>query len=350
MWSVENRTAYAADGNWFRDVEGAEVWAVAVKATYDIRADGSTCRAQDQVPIYSGPVPHVGAKSPRYDTDLGPAKAATDVILCGHAHSQTGRPVTEMLVAFRVGPIKRGVRVVGERAWERSLLGMSPGKPQPYLRMPLIFERAYGGDDPVARQPSRNPVGCGANGGSDAERIANLEPIDHPLRRRGERIAPVAFSPIPAHWPSRARYAGTYDQAWMESRRPLPPEDLDARFWQIAPEEQQVPGRLRGGETVTLVNLTPAGFAPDGRVAFFLPKLSLDFETRFFDGSRERMRSAIHTVILEPDFPRLSIVHHATLACHGKVNLLDRTVVREKARPLDRPGVPDADAREELLP
>ena len=35
MWGIDNRTPFAVDRTWIRDSEGAEIWVVAVKATYD---------------------------------------------------------------------------------------------------------------------------------------------------------------------------------------------------------------------------------------------------------------------------------------------------------------------------
>jgi hypothetical protein len=59
--------------------------------------------------------------------------------------------------------------------------------------------------------------------------------------------------------------------------------------------------------------------------------LYLGFETRFYDGSREVHKNrSLHTVILEPDFPRISLVWHTALPCHFKVQKLERTIVTLK--------------------
>jgi len=91
---------------------------------------------------------------------------------------------------------------------------------------------------------------------------------------------------------------------------------------------------------VVLVNLTPPGFAADGRLSFKLPKLTLAFQTYFTGGHSVTSRSKIHTVILEPDHPRVSIVHHMALSCHEHINRLDKTRILQKRRPLDRPFSP----------
>ncbi|MBU6260462.1 MAG: DUF2169 domain-containing protein [Burkholderiales bacterium] len=344
MWALDNRTPFAADSSWIRDGDGAEVWIVAVKATYDIGADGSTRVAAEQVPVHSGPLPHAGLASLRYDTDLGPPKPATDILLVGHAHAQGAAPVTELRVGFRVGSLTRTARISGDRHWQRGLLSQAPSPALPFRRMPLVWERAFGGDELDAANGSGNPLGRGIQ--PDAEGriwLPNIEPIERPIRRPRDRPAPLGFGPVASHWPPRRRYAGTYDQAWFDDRRPLPPLDLDPRHAQLAPAGQQVAGHLRGGEEIVLFNLTPPGYAANGRLAFILPRLTLAFQTLFDDGTSVAGRALIHSLILEPDHPRVSVVHHLALPCHARVNRLDRTRIRLKQRPLDRPAAPVTD-------
>ena len=109
----------------------------------------------------------------------------------------------------------------------------------------------------------------------------------------------------------------------MKERMPLLAEDFDERFYQVAPEDQQAPGFLRGGERVELTNLSPGG-----TLAFALPKVRLTFTTRF---GRERVdhRAQLYTVVLEPDRPRVILVWTTLLPCHHKVDKLDSTVVEE---------------------
>ena len=112
----------------------------------------------------------------------------------------------------------------------------------------------------------------------------------------------------------------------MKSRQPLLPEDFDERFFQCAPVDQQTPDFLHGGEPVAM-----RGFSPDGDLRFHLPKLFFGFETRFYDGSSEiHKNKKLHTVILEPDFPRVSLVWHTALPCHFKTHKLQSTIISLK--------------------
>jgi hypothetical protein len=332
MWQVDNRTPFAAERGWVRDRSGAEVWLVAVKCTFDIGRDGSTRIATEQppalrLPEYAG---EPGKSSLKYDADFVLTKATTDVTVLGHACAPGGRPVTGMEAGFAVGPVQKVLRITGDRVWTRA--GISA--PEPFTKMPLVYERAFGGVDANSAHPEkdwdwRNPVGTGfAVSRENVAGVAlpNIEYPDDVVRSWKDRPRPAGFGPIPGHWQPRAAFAGTYDDAWMKSRQPLLPDDFDDRFFQSAPQDQQAKAFLRGGEPVVLVGLTP-----DGELRFTLPKVFLGFETRFYDRSRQfHQDRRLHSVIVEPDFPRVSLVWHSALPCHPKVHKLDRTIVTQR--------------------
>jgi hypothetical protein len=99
MWQVDNRTPFAAERGWVRDRNGAEIWLVAVKCTFDIRPDGSTEVAKEQPPVLRMPehTGEPGKSSLRYENDLVLTKTTTDIIVVGHAYAPRGRPTTQML-------------------------------------------------------------------------------------------------------------------------------------------------------------------------------------------------------------------------------------------------------------
>ena len=106
MWQVDNRTPFAAERGWVRDRDGAEVWLVAVKCTFDIRPDGTTEVSQDQPPVLRIPEHHgePGKSSIKYEADLVLTKKTTDVLVVGHAHARGDRPVTELECRFPCRP------------------------------------------------------------------------------------------------------------------------------------------------------------------------------------------------------------------------------------------------------
>jgi hypothetical protein len=110
----------------------------------------------------------------------------------------------------------------------------------------------------------------------------------------------------------------------MENKFPLLPDDFDDRFHQSAPADQQVSRYLRGGEVVTLENLTESG-----SLQFVLPKVHLTFSTSF-GRHKEEHRASLQTVVIEPDVPQVILVWQTSLACHHLLDDLDQTLIREK--------------------
>ncbi|HTT13066.1 MAG TPA: DUF2169 domain-containing protein [Burkholderiaceae bacterium] len=338
MWQVDNRTPFAAERGWARDRDGSEVWLVAVKATFDILDDGSTAPSKEQPPVLRLPEFHGKPykSSVKYDADLVLTKRNTDVIVVGHAYAPPRTAVTSVDCGFKVGALQKVVRVFGDRRWG----SLRPSDPVPFQKMPLVYERAYGGVDAKSDTPDkdwdwRNPVGTGfavSSRNAQGSMLPNIEDPKNLIKSWDDRPPPAGFGAIASHWQPRVGFAGTYDEEWQKTRAPLLAADLDDRFFQSAPADQQTSGFLRGGEPVVLLNLSPRG--RNGRLQFNLPKLHLGFETRFYDGSREiHKKRALHTVVLDADHesgPRVSLVWFSALPCHFKVQKLERTVITLK--------------------
>lgn len=335
MWMLDNRTPYKADRLWGRDKDGVHQWIVATKATYDINPDGSLELAEDQLdpiiaPEYNG---DPGASSLKYDMDLTLLKPTTDVILNGTAYAPEGRPSTDFMVSMRVGPITKTLRVLGNRWYEPTAFGSRPSVMQPITKVPIVYERAYGGYDNVDPDPKnqkldvRNPVGCGIAAHPDHLIAKPVHNFEYP-NGNAEKVGPAGFGVIDHFWSPRRELAGTYDDQWNEHRKPLLPTDWKPEALMSAPADQQANSYLHGGEAVELYNLTPGG-----RLQFLLPKVYLTFKTRFntLSGDRnEEHRSRLTSVIIEPDFPRVAVVWVTNLTCRTDVDYLDVTVIREK--------------------
>lgn len=262
-------------------------------------------------------------------------KQATDVLLHGHAFAPRGRRVSAVDVELRVGEIAKRLRVSGRRVWQRGMRGPRLPAPEPFDRLPLTYELAYGGMDPRAKSQSkpcgdpRNPVGTGF--AADPRDLTGVSAcsVEYPaamITSPADRPSPASFGPIARHWSPRLEWAGTYDESWETQRRPLPPRDFQAHYHQCAPEDQQARPFLRGGEPVCLVNLTPSG-----ELRFSLPRVVLGFETRIRGGWAQH-RQSLQTVIIEPDEARLIMVWQSTLPCHDALYSLQSTRIIEKER------------------
>ena len=319
-------------------MDGSEVWLVGVKATFDVQPDGSTELSPEQVPVHLFPEFRGDPRSTSllHDGDLLLRKPGTDVLLEGQGHSPDGS-VTELDVGFRVGSLTRRARLFGERRWERSRTGLDMTPSEPFIEMPICWERAFGGTDLSDSDPKRhaweprNPVGRGFATKSqhlDGKPLPSVESPKSLIRSPSDRPEPLGFGPIAHHWQPRCRFAGTYDERWLKERQPLLPEDYDFSYQNCAPPGQQVPDGLKGGEEVVFVNLTRGG----GRLVFRLPRLTFAFSTRFSDGSRTAHRGRLKTVVFECDYPRVSMLWVSELPCHHKVQKLLATQVSLKRR------------------
>lgn len=335
MWQLVNNTPFAAERAFVRDKNGAEVWLVAVKGTYEIKPDGATALAEKQVEVCMAPeyFGEPDKSSLKYESDLVHIKLNTDIILHGHAYAPSGRSATSVDVMMKVGKFSKTLRVFGDRYWQNGLIGLKITEPQPFVKMPIIYERAFGGVDQKSADPKkhgwerRNPLGTGFTVASEhlvAQRLPNVEYPNELISSWKQRPHPAGFGPIARDWSPRVELAGTYNKKWEKERLPLLPVDFDERFYQCAPEDQQMPGYLKGGEPVELHHLSPRGL-----LRFMLPRVWLTFNTSL-GGEIVEHRAKLHTVILEPDFPRVILVWHTSLPCHNKEHKLRKTVITEK--------------------
>jgi hypothetical protein len=335
MWLVANQTPFTANYGWVRDKTGNKLWLVVAKATFDILPDGSCCLAAKNDPVRQMALPYgeFGQSSLQYEADLAGLKPTTDVLVQGDAIAPRGRLVSSVDVSLRTNAIHKRLRVTGDRIWERGVLGPKMSEPQPFERMPVIYERAYGGWDRSASQPEdhrledRNPVGTGFSvraENCDGLRAPNIEYPDQLIGAWKDRPAPAGFNAVDCAWSPRRQLAGTYDEQWRRTRFPLWAADFDARYNNCAPADQQAEGYFEGGEHVEVT-----GMSEGGVLAFDIPKIKIAFRTRF---GRERVdhEGQLCTVIIEPNVSRVVLAWQTSLVCNRRADELDETVVFEK--------------------
>lgn len=328
MWELNNKTPYAADRAWVQDKDGRKHWIVVVRGTFDILPDGTTTVAQEQLPpnaapVYSG---DEGRSSLLYEADLVAAKPGTDVVVNGSAHAPHGRATTACSVRLKIADRDKVLEVVGDRTYARALTGqVSPSSAVPFVTMPITYERAYGGYDDEDADPSKhtlfapNPIGIGVHKG--ALLLGKVAP-NIALPSGGGKVA-AGFGAVASHWHPRSTFAGTYDGAWIENRKPLLPQDWDPRVLLCAPADQQFIPHLNGGEIIELHGMTPSG-----AMRVTIPRADLTFKTRV-RGSDKRTRGSLVSVVVEPDAQRVLVAWQTSLPCHHDMDYLEFTSIFE---------------------
>ncbi len=190
----------------------------------------------------------------RYPSDFAYFKPHTDLILTGTCYPPNEKPIAMLSVRFRVGAYEKMLTVVGDRRGDTS---QEPSDPQPFERVPLTYEYAYGGTG-----YKQNPIGKGCNyvAYPDGETLYPYPNIEFPqdvTLNTPKREQPAGFGPIPQTWPQRMAKVGTYNKKWLRKRWPWFPEDFDWSFFNAAPQDQQLPNYLNGDESLFFENVHP---------------------------------------------------------------------------------------------
>ena len=330
MWMLENQTPFEAERTWVRDKDGRHHWIVVIKATYDIQDDGSLELAEDPVPPLHAPefMGAYGESSLRYEADLVAMKGATDIYLNGIAYAPSGQRVTELNVAFQIDGLRKELTVYGDRIWQRSMMGgIQPSPSVPFVTMPIIYEKAFGGYDAQDPNPKKhkidfkNPVGSGIAIDDDTLLGKPAPSIVDRTQKEGKG-RPAGFGAIASFWSPRKEHAGTYDESWEKQRKPLLPGDYNPMFLQCAPEDQRTAGYLKGGNQVGLSNLTPSGWT-----RFTIPRHEFEFVT-FFGTDKRPHSGELVSVIINSDGPQLILVWQSSLPCGNDGEYLDKTIIR----------------------
>lgn len=192
-------------------------------------------------------------------------KAHGEVLVWGDYCAPGGEPMLQHGVRLSLGPVDKTLRVTGPRQWVvDDSGGLSATDPEPIVRQKLGWDIAFGGPG-----FAENPAGIGHwPDGLQADRypLPMLEYPDDTLALPQDVIAPAGFGPRDPMLPSRQKLTGTYDEYWQAHHMPGFPEDLDFRFFQVAPEDQQLSGWLSGTEPFALEHMHPDHEVQTGRL------------------------------------------------------------------------------------
>ncbi|MFE8598002.1 DUF2169 family type VI secretion system accessory protein [Archangium violaceum] len=310
------------------DKEARDHCIVVIKGTFLFDTQGAPRLAEVQRPLIHADEHHGVPEetSILHECDFAMHKPRTDVLVHGHAIAPDGRMVERMLVRLELPGRRKDLLITGDRQWDRGLASLKPTPPRPFDRMPLVYERAFGGSDhshPVPEHQGtelRNPVGIGFRKNPHASAtigvsLPNIEDPRQPLERWDDRPVPAGFGTIGRNWQPRLTYAGTYDQHWLDNVYPFLPADFDPCYFQSAPGDQQL-AYLRGGETIRCLGMTETGVW-----TVELPRVQTVVTFRLQD-RQERLAPRLDTVLLDTDARAVIMTWRASIPLGKKLNRL----------------------------
>ena len=217
---------------------GALFATVVVKATFQL-VHGETARPV--APLGLVPRDQMGAGgSLAAARETAPHVPNAGVVLSGHAYAPGAGVVPVKSMSVRLGVsrdrplVDKTLHVFGDRA-------ANPSAIIPFQKMPLAYERAFGGPGVWD-----NPVGMG---GAGSRALPNI--VDPKDARR-----PAGFGPVAGAWMPRRRLLGGADSAALEQAIFEPSQGFDWRYFQAAPVDQQL-DTLRGDEWIVLDGMHP---------------------------------------------------------------------------------------------
>jgi len=320
MLQLDNATPFAATILGLPDLQGVDTLFVVVQGTFRTapKLIVDDVQALTLVDEYWG---EPGTSSLKVPGEAHLGKRGTDVFVIGQACAPQERPVPYVDVGLAIAGRVKMARVFGDRHWTEGIQGICPSPPRPFIRLPVVYEHAYGG-----RNELRNPVGRGMLGPQRPQDllghpVPNIEDPKDPLRFLGAPHAPVGFGPVAPTWHPRQLYAGTYDDAWTQTRAPYLPTDFDARFFNAASPDLVFATPLEGGEEVSFLN-----FHPGGKQTVRLPRCALR-ATASVSGKVESSTMVLETIALEPTVERMRMTWRGRFPVDKNVLKVERVRV-----------------------
>jgi uncharacterized protein YjbI with pentapeptide repeats len=192
--------------------------------------------------------------------DEGIVKVTSEFLVHGYAYPREWR--NAVTVRARLGDCEKTLQVFGDRYWD----GTRASAPMPFERMPLTWDRAYGGDGYAP-----NPAGRGRAVTDGRQWLPNIELAGTRVRTPGDVVPPAGFGMLDVMHPQRAQYRGTYDDTWMKEHAPGFAPDLDWKHFNLASSDQWLSSALKGDESFALENMHPERTVIEGA----LPRLSV---------------------------------------------------------------------------
>lgn len=339
--NLTNQTDMIAGHTLGLDKTGREFVIAVIKGTFQIPRDplAEPSLASKQLPLitadeFSG---EPGFSAPTFEMDFAQRKPRCDVLLMGSAYAPGNRPVERVTIRVQVGSMQKGFDVVGDRVWQAGAFTLGMSRPKLFTVQPFSYDRAFGGVDRAKGDPltyrwyPTNHAGIGWHEYLDTQfldgtLLPNTEETNNPIKKPNGSYRPMAMGPIGRAWLPRVSYGGTYDQKWKDEKAPFLPDDFDEHYFQSTVEDQQI-GYPAGGESVSLINLTP-----EGRTEFKLPNVTLPVLFLKRNGEHQETEAIVDTILLDPDHRRFSLVWRARLALRRNPFEVREIIVNERLR------------------
>lgn len=313
---IENHTEYACEFAPMTARNGAQIFRIIARASFDIGPGGALTPSVEPPPIrfedeYWG---EEGSSSLKYECDIALERAHTDLLVVGSAHAPNEKPAKSVDVGLMYqGKVVKHMRVFGDRRWDYGLRGWVPTPTEPFLTKPVNYDNAFGGMDDKG-SIAENRVGTGYTSKLTPEfagtRVPNVEYIDELISSPSDRPRPAGLGVLSRDWVQRSQYAGTYDAKWLEERMPLLPLDFDMRFNQSAPPEQWIPAP-KGGETISV-----AGMSPSGGINLKIPPTALNLGLYYKSREVERAMP-LEGVVVDCERMCLELTWRMSADVHG---------------------------------
>lgn len=298
---VVTRAPFVAWTMPWQVARGRDVRTVIVKCTCDLAPSGAvTVRAEPEAPSGDVAEGHEALRALRYPSDFVVFKPRADVTLTGHACALGSATAAEVGLSFghEKNRFERRIAVIGDRFWQ----GHTASAPKVLERIPLSWERAYGGAD-----FEKNPLGRGRAAGPDGRTaLPNLESRDELIGAPSHSPEPVCFAPVPADFHARASKLGSYGPAWVKERWPYFPDDIDWACFQHAPLGQRL-GFLQGDEPFLMWGVRADAPRISGALPGLVPRV-LAQRTTAAGGLLFEVALRLDTVAIDADAMTITLV------------------------------------------
>lgn len=291
--SLVNYSTFPAISYKGTDIHKSEFHVVTARITYDIKIVTSSGKSilvispeQESLNYADRHFNNDITKSVRYESDLSPYKPKTDIIINATAFSPGNRATASFDVGVQIGNYIKSLRIHGPRRWIYGPFGWELSPAEPVQSLDIRYEYAAGGTlnirDKSFVSPD-NPSGMGWYPKAYLQQCGEItlpgpqieSPVT-PVSHISQPVRPEGFGFFGRSWRDRIKYAGTYDDVWLEKQHPFPPLDFQFEYWCGAHPTLQIPHIPPGNKLpIKLFGVIAASELASQRIQFYIPSETL---------------------------------------------------------------------------